>query len=99
MDDAVFDRLMNDALYFCPVVGLLSGGCVAVWLFATGNGWSERMIGLALGVFSGQVAALIFAALVVFASLLHLWVWMPVAQAFADLKSIWVAMRLPYNRP
>ena len=95
----MFDRLMNNALDFCPVVGLLSGGSVAVWLFAIGNGWSERMIGLALGVFSGQVAALIFAALVVFAALLHLWVWMPVAQAFAELKSIWVAMRSPCHRP
>lgn len=95
----MLDRLMNNALDFCPVVGLLFGGSVAVCLFATGNGWSERMVGLVLGVFSGQVAALIFAALVVFASLLHLWVWMPVAQAFADLKSIWVAMRSPCHRP
>ena len=94
----MFDRLMNNALDFCPVVGLLSGGSVAVWLFATGNGWSERMIGLALGVFSGQVAALIFAVLLVVVAALNLWVWMPVAQAFADLKSICVAMRSPRHR-
>lgn len=96
---AVFDRMMNSALDFSLIVSVLLGGGVAAWLFATGNGWNERMIGLAIGILSGQAAMLLLMALFLLVALLHLWLWMPVAQAFADLKSIWAAMRSPPRKP
>ena len=95
----MFDRLMNSAMDFSLIVSMLIGGSVAAWLFATGNGWNERMIGLALGIFSGQAAMLLLMALFTLVALLHLWLWMPVAQAFTDLKSIWAAVRSPSRKP
>jgi uncharacterized membrane protein required for colicin V production len=91
--------MMNSALDFSLIVSVLLGGGVAAWLLATGNGWNERVIGLAIGILSGQAAMLLLMALFLLVALLHLWLWMPVAQAFADLKSIWAAMRSPPRKP
>lgn len=95
----MFDRLMNGALDFFRIISWLIGGGVAAWMFATGDGWNEKANGLAIGIISGYAAMLLFMAIFIFVALLHLWIWVPLEQAFADMKSILAAICISRRKP